>query len=79
MPPPWHDGEQGLSGAGWIQFLVLRVLYEKPMHGYQLIEEIKKQSGGYHRLMPGPIYTILRRMEHKGLLRSEWGKIRRQT
>jgi hypothetical protein len=26
---------------GWIQFLLLRVLYERPMHGYQLIGELE--------------------------------------
>lgn len=66
---------RGFPERGWIKFLVLRVLYEKPMHGYQLLEEIEKRSGGYHRLMPGSIYTILRRMEHRGLLRSEWEKV----
>lgn len=60
---------------GWIQFLILRILYEKPSYGYQLLEELEKRSGGYHKLMPGSIYTILRRMEHRGLLRSEWEKV----
>jgi DNA-binding PadR family transcriptional regulator len=66
---------RGFPERGWIKFLILRVLYEEPMHGYQLLEEIEKRSGGYHKLMPGSIYTILRRMEHRGLLRSEWEKV----
>jgi len=66
---------RGFPERGWIKFLILRVLYEKPMHGYQLLEEIEKRSQGYHKLMPGSIYTILRRMEHRGLLRSEWEKV----
>jgi PadR family transcriptional regulator PadR len=60
---------------GWIQFLMLRILYEKPMHGYQLLEEIEEKSCGWHRLEPGSIYTLLRRMEDKGLLESEWEKV----
>lgn len=58
---------------GWLQFLLLRLLYEKPMHGYQLMEELNGrgfvQPG---RLESGSVYTILRRMEHRGLLSSEW-------
>jgi len=65
----------GYPERGWIQFLILRILYEKPTHGYQLLEEIERRSGGYHRLVPGAIYTILRRMENQGLLRSEWEKV----
>ena len=57
---------------GWIQFLVLRLLYEQPLHGYQLIEEM--ESRGFvarGRFKTGSIYTILKRMEHRGFLTSE--------
>jgi DNA-binding PadR family transcriptional regulator len=72
-----------LPERGWIQFLLLRVLHEKPMHGYQLIESMETreyvESG---RFETGSIYTILNRMEKKGLLESvksegETGRIRR--
>jgi len=58
---------------GWIQFLFLRILYEQPMHGYQLKDDLERRgfvpSG---RLESGSVYTILRRMEHRGLVTSEW-------
>ena len=60
---------------GWIQFLMMRILYEKPMHGYQLLEEIEERSCGFHKLEPGSIYTLLRRMEERGLLDSKWEKV----
>ena len=60
---------------GWIQFLLLRILYEKPMHGYHLLEEIEQRSCGCHKLEPGSIYTLLRRMEERGLLESKWEKV----
>ena len=78
--PPHH---RSLPERGWIQFLLLRVLHERPMHGYQLIESMEArgyvQSG---RFETGSIYTILNRMEKRGLLSSvrstgETGKIRR--
>lgn len=53
----------------------MRVLYEKPMHGYQLLEEIEERSCGCHRLEPGSMYTLLRRMEERGLLESQWEKV----
>jgi PadR family transcriptional regulator PadR len=64
----WHDYPE----RGWIQFLLLRVLYEKPTYGYQLLDELEERSCGCHRLETGSIYTLLRRMEHRGLLESEW-------
>ncbi|MDH7478029.1 MAG: PadR family transcriptional regulator [Candidatus Bathyarchaeota archaeon] len=67
----WHDYPE----RGWIQFLLMRILYEKPMHGYQLLEEIERRSSGCHKLEPGSIYTLLRRMEERGLLESKWEKV----
>ena len=64
----WHNYPE----RGWIQFLILRSLYEKPSYGYELIEAIDERSAGCHRLETGSIYTLLRRMEHRGLLESEW-------
>ena len=56
----------------WIQFLMLRILYETPTYGYQLLNDIEERSCGCHKLEPGSIYTVLRRMEEKGLLASTW-------
>jgi DNA-binding PadR family transcriptional regulator len=72
-----------LPERGWIQFLLLRVIHERPMHGYQLIESM--ESRGYvqsGRFDTGSIYTILNRMAKRGLLSSvksaeETGRIRR--
>ena len=52
--------------------MILRILYEKPTHGYQLMEALKERSSGCHKLETGSIYTLLRRMERRGLLTSEW-------
>lgn len=50
----------------------MRILYEKPTYGYELMETIERKSFGCHRLETGSIYTLLRRMERGGLLASEW-------
>jgi len=59
----------------WIQFLILRILYETPTYGYRLLNDIEERSCGCHKLEPGSIYTVLRRMEEKGLLASTWEKV----
>ena len=58
---------------GWLQLLFLRLIHEKPMHGYQILEEL--HGKGYvsdGKLEAGSVYTILRRMEKRGLVTSEW-------
>ena len=68
-------GRRGRSQGGtWIQLLILRVLYETPIHGYALIIELNKLLTGRRPLKPGSLYTILRRMEKSGLLSSDWDK-----
>ncbi len=56
--------------AGLIPLYALKIIREKPMHGYELEKEIEKRLG--HKLPEGAIYVMLRRLEAKGLLRSEW-------
>jgi len=61
---------------GWLQLLLLRLIHEKPVHGYQLMEELN--SRGFvqpETLEAGTIYTVLRRMEHRGLVSSEWEEV----
>ena len=41
-------------------------------HGYAIIEEIKRRSGGAFDLPEGTIYPALHRLELAGLLKSNW-------
>jgi DNA-binding PadR family transcriptional regulator len=58
--------------GGLIQLLILRVLFETPLHGYALKELVNKLLAGRRPIKPGSLYTILRRMEKAGILISEW-------
>lgn len=61
-------------GGGLIQLLILRILYEKPAHGYQIMDELKRITSEGYVPEPGALYTILRRMEDRGLAISDWEK-----
>ena len=62
---------RSLPERGWIQFLLLVLLNEKPKHGYALIDEIEQRKFVERgRFKTGSIYTILNRMEKNGLLKS---------
>src|SRR3989338_8097043 len=58
----------------WVQFLILRVLYEKPSYGYKIVKSIKDFTEGRHQIKYGTAYTLLRRMEGNNLLVSNWEK-----
>ena len=60
-----------LPERGWIKFLLLRLIYEQPMHGYKLMDKmVEKGFVSPGRFRTGSIYTILNRMEMAGLLTS---------
>ena len=49
--------------------VVLRLLMEKPMYGYELTQEMKQRSGGAFTI--SVLYPVLYRLEDAGLLTSE--------
>jgi PadR family transcriptional regulator PadR len=52
--------------------LLLCLLIEKPMYGYQIIKELSGRSGGYFNFKEGTLYPALHQLQRKGYLRSEW-------
>ncbi len=57
---------------GLMPLLILKMAYEGPVHGYQIIEKVKGMTLGEYVPKTGAVYTTLRRMERRGLLVSEW-------
>ena len=60
------------SLKGHLDALVLATLRGEPAHGYAVIEELKRRSGGEFALPEGTVYPVLHRLEADGLLESEW-------
>lgn len=52
--------------------LILSLVAERPMYGYQIAKELERRSEGYFDFKEGTLYPALHRMEKEGLLRSEW-------
>jgi DNA-binding PadR family transcriptional regulator len=57
---------------GHLDALILAVVVGEPLHGYAVIEELKRRSGGSLALPEGTVYPALHRLERGGLLASEW-------
>ncbi|MEH1169769.1 PadR family transcriptional regulator [Micromonospora sp. CPCC 205539] len=47
---------------------VLALLIERPMHGYEMIQEIDSRTGGAWRPSPGSIYPTLQLLEDEGVI-----------
>ena len=53
-----------------LALLLLARLASDPSHGYGLIAELRRRSGGFLQLPEGSIYPALHRLEERGLIRS---------
>jgi DNA-binding PadR family transcriptional regulator len=51
-----------------IEFLVLAVLEQGPLHGYGVTKEIERLTRGAVQVRPGSLYRVLDRLMHRGLL-----------
>ena len=69
--PPWRfPGPGSRAGRGDVRSAILFLLAERPMHGYQVIQELTERSGGMWQPSPGSVYPTLQQMEDEGLVRS---------
>src|SRR3984893_10856669 len=63
---------EGEMLKGHLDMIVLAALSSAPAHGYAVIQEIQRRSGGAFELAEGTIYPALHRLEQAGLLSSHW-------
>ena len=56
---------------GEVRPLILTLLQQKPMHGYEVIQELEAQSGGRWRPSAGSVYPTLQLLADEGLVTSE--------
>jgi DNA-binding PadR family transcriptional regulator len=56
---------------GEIRPLILAVLAQKPMHGYEVIQALEAESGGRWRPSAGSVYPTLQQLADEGLVTSE--------
>lgn len=52
--------------------LVLSVLTRGESYGYELIQQVRRLSGGHIEWTEGMLYPVLHWMEGEGLIESEW-------
>jgi DNA-binding PadR family transcriptional regulator len=79
--PPfgWPMGGGGMRAArGNVRAAILGLLAERPMHGYEMIQELSSRTSGMWRPSAGSIYPTLQLLEDEGLVRGEESDGRRR-
>ncbi len=54
---------------GDLRFVMLKLIAEKPRHGYEIIKEIETRLGGAYSPSPGVVYPTLTLLEELGYVR----------
>ena len=58
---------------GTLDVLILKAVSLGKLHGYAVLQRIEQISGGALMVQQGALYPALYRLEHQGLIGSEWG------
>jgi DNA-binding PadR family transcriptional regulator len=63
----WRGGR--MFEQGDLRYVVLRLLEEKPRHGYEIIKALEERFGGTYAPSPGVVYPTLQLLEDLGYAR----------
>ncbi|WP_423930149.1 PadR family transcriptional regulator [Candidatus Palauibacter sp.] len=55
---------------GELKFVLLRLLADEAMHGYELMRRLEEESGGLYTPSPGSVYPTLQLLEDQGYVSS---------
>jgi PadR family transcriptional regulator PadR len=58
---------------GTLDLLILKAVSLGKLHGYGVLLRIEQISGGALQIQQGALYPALYRLEHQGLISSDWG------
>jgi PadR family transcriptional regulator, regulatory protein PadR len=58
---------------GALEIMILRTLKRQPLHGYALVQHIKRTSDDLLQIEEGSLYPALQRLLKEDLVKAEWG------
>ncbi|MGD9093527.1 MAG: PadR family transcriptional regulator [Anaerolineales bacterium] len=57
---------------GTLEMILLKLLSQQPMYGYELIAALENRGGEPFQLKEGTLYPVLYRLEDAGLVEARW-------
>ena len=68
------ENKQNDLRQGTLDLLILKAVSLGPLHGYGVLLRIQQISGQELVIQQGSLYPALYRLEHQGVIDSEWGE-----
>lgn len=66
----WFEAEHRMR-RGDVKYLLLSALTKRPMHGYDIMQDLEEQYQGRYRPSPGSVYPTLQMLEDGGFVTSQ--------
>lgn len=79
----WHGFGPAWVGFGWrgggrrqwfdagdMKYVILKLLKDKPRHGYEIMKQLEERLHGCYTPSPGTVYPTLQWLEDEGLVRA---------
>ncbi len=54
-----------------MKYVILKLLRDKPMHGYEVMKALEEQTQGWYKPSPGTVYPTLQWLDDGGLVKCE--------
>ncbi len=70
-PRQRRRGRRRWFESGDMKYVILKLLRDKPMHGYEVMKALEEQTHGCYKPSPGTVYPTLQWLEDEGLVKSE--------
>jgi DNA-binding PadR family transcriptional regulator len=64
-------GRRSFFDRGDLKYVILRLLARKPMHGYEVMQAIEQESGGWYAASAGSVYPALQLLQDQGYVTSQ--------
>lgn len=62
---------------GTLEMILLKMLSERPMYGYELVSTLERRGGEPFQLKEGTLYPVLYRLENAGWIEARWETLER--
>ena len=66
---------RGDSLKGHLDLLILSILADNPLHGYAIIDELRRRSDQVIDVPEGTLYPALHRLEKAGQISASWSEV----
>ncbi|MGH7576150.1 MAG: PadR family transcriptional regulator [Longimicrobiales bacterium] len=66
-----HGPRARVFDRGDLKYAILGLLRDKPMHGYEIMQALEDESGGWYSPSAGTVYPALQLLQDQGYVESE--------